>query len=273
MSLVAASRSELTKQFSVAAWWVLALILVVYVGFTATALAWALAVAASGAALPGGETGIGDEQLAPFLYSLAASIGYVFPVIVGTLIVTSELRHQTLTPTFLATPRRGLVLAAKLLSGVVLGLLFAVLSLVSTVAPAAALLAGYGLDPALTAGDTWALLGRIVLALVLWTLVGVGIGTLVRNQVAAIVIVLAFTQFVEPIVRLASASVEGLRDATAYLPGAAGDALVGYSFLALAGGGTAVQPLEWWAGGLVLAGYALVLLALGHLLSWRRDVG
>jgi len=29
---------------------------------------------------------------------------------------------------------------------------------------------------------------------------------------------------------------------------------------------------QWWAGGLVLLAYALVLLALGHLLSWRRDV-
>ena len=34
----------------------------------------------------------------------------------------------------------------------------------------------------------------------------------------------------------------------------------------------AAEPLEWWAGGLVLAGYTVVLVVLGHLLSWRRDV-
>ena len=32
------------------------------------------------------------------------------------------------------------------------------------------------------------------------------------------------------------------------------------------------DPLEWWVGGLVLLGYAVLLVLLGHLLSWRRDV-
>ncbi len=31
-------------------------------------------------------------------------------------------------------------------------------------------------------------------------------------------------------------------------------------------------PLEWWAGGLVLAAYAALLMLLGHIFSWRRDV-
>ena len=67
--------------------------------------------------------------------------------------------------------------------------------------------------------------------------------------------------------------VEGLSDATRFLPGAASDALVGASvFNAATPGGTGGDPLEWWAGGLVLLGYAVVLIALGHLFSWRRDV-
>ena len=36
--------------------------------------------------------------------------------------------------------------------------------------------------------------------------------------------------------------------------------------------GATAASLEWWGGGLVLLGYAVVLLVLGHLLSWRRDV-
>ncbi len=275
MSLVAASRSEVTKQFSTAMWWVLAIVLVVYVGFTATGLGFVFAASAAGKLTGANGPQIPSASAAPVLYSLAASIGYVFPLLIGTLMVTSEFRHKTLTPTFLATPKRGRVLTAKVVVGIVLGVLYAAFALISTVGPSAGVLAGFGLDAQLGKSDTWALLGRIVIAFVLWVLVGIGVGTLVRNQVAAIVIVLAFTQFIEPIARVAASFVTGLSGATKYLPGAASDTLVGQSiFTSAVAGGTASTgtPLEWWAGGLVLLAYAVVFLVLGYLLSWRRDV-
>ena len=113
----------------------------------------------------------------------------------------------------------------------------------------------------------------MILAFILWVLIGIGVGALVRNQVGAIVGVLVFTQFLEPVGRAAASFVEGLSDFTRFLPGAASDALVGESLFAGAGATPAsADPLEWWVGGLVLLGYAVVLVALGHLLSWRRDV-
>lgn len=274
MSLVASTRSELTKQFTTAGWWVLAIVLVVYVGSTAAGLGGLLAASATGN-LPGESVpaGIEGDVLAGPIYSLAASIGYVFPLLIGTLMATVEFRHQTLTPTFLATPRRGIALGGKLVAGLVMGALYALIALISSVGPGAGFLALFGLDTALSDGDTWAIIGRTALALALWTLIGIGTGTLVRNQVAAIVIVLAFTQFVEPIVRLAGGFVDGLAEVTNFLPGAASDALVGSSIYTMMGSATGgAEPLEWWAGGLVLAGYAVVLVVLGHLLSWRRDV-
>jgi hypothetical protein len=36
------------------------------------------------------------------------------------------------------------------------------------------------------------------------------------------------------------------------------------------GGTTTV--LEWWQGGLVLGGYAVLFLGIGALTTWRRDV-
>jgi hypothetical protein len=103
-------------------------------------------------------------------------------------------------------------------------------------------------------------------------LVGIGVGALVRNQVAAIVIVLAFTQFVEPLARLAAAFVDGLSNVTRVLPGSAGDALVGASIFTLGAQGADTGLLDWWAGGLVLLAYAVVFVLLGWLTSWRRDV-
>lgn len=275
MSLVRATRSELTKQFTTSMWWILGLVLFLYVGATAAGLAATFGALSSGAIGADAMNGpaVPAEILPPVIYSLATAVGYVFPLLIGTLLVTGEFRHKTLTPTFLATPRRGVALGGKVAAGIVMGALYAVLAIVASVGPGAALLAGFGVDTRLDQSDTWAFVGRMAIALILWTLIGIGVGTLIRNQVAAVVGVLAFTQFVEPILRTVGAFVDGLSDVTKYLPGAASDALVGASiFTSIGGGDTSAGSLEWWIGGLLLLGYALVFLLLGWLFSWRRDV-
>jgi len=270
MSLATATRSETTKQFTTSMWWVLAIVLAVYVSFTSAVIGFAFGGATSGL-FGDSAPGLPAESLAPILYSTYTAVGYVFPLLIGTLMVTTEFRHLTLTPTFLATPKRGVVLWAKLLVGVLLGVLYGAIGIAASVVPGAAFLAGFGLDTQLSEPDTWALLGRMMIASVLWVLIGIGVGALVRNQVGAIVGVLVFTQFLEPVGRAAASFIDGLSDVTRFLPGAAGDALVGASVysMGMPGGGS---TLEWWAGGLVLLGYAVVLAALGHLVSWRRDV-
>ena len=272
MSLTDVTRSEATKQFTTSMWWILAIVLFAYIGFTAAVLGFVFAAAATGS-LPGNAPPIPAEGLSATLYSTATAVGYVFPLLIGTLMVTTEFRHKTLTPTFLATPKRGLVLWGKILVGILLGVVFGVIGVLSSVLPSAALLAGYGLHTDLSSSDTWALLLRMILAFVLWVLIGIGVGALVRNQVGAIVGVLVFTPFLEPVGRTAAGFVEGLTNITRFLPGAASDALVGASLFSTAAPGMpAEDPLEWWVGGLVLLVYAVVLLLLGHLLSWRRDV-
>ena len=270
MSLTAATRSETTKQFSTSMWWVLAIVLAAYVGFTAATLGFVFAASATGS-LPGDAPLLPEEGLPGLLYSTATSVGYVFPLLIGTMMVTSEFRHKTLTPTFLATPKRGLVLWAKMLVGVLLGALFGVIGIAASVGASAGFLAGFGLSTELSSVDMWAQFGRMLLAYVLWVLIGIGVGAVVRNQVGAIVGVLVFTQFLEPVGRAAASLVEGLSDVTQYLPGAASDALVGASVFTM-GMPSGAASLEWWAGGVVLLGYAVVLVLLGHLLSWRRDV-
>ena len=271
MSLMAATRSESIKQFSVSTWWVLAVVLFAYIGFTAAVLGLVLTAAANGS-LPGDAPRIPADGLGDLLYSTATAIGYVFPLLVGTLMVTSEFRHKTLTPTFLATPRRGRALVAKVVVGVVFGVLLGVVGVIASVGISAGVLAASGIDTRLGEGDTWAMIGRMVLAFVLWTLIGIGVGALVRNQVGAIVGVLVFTQFLEPVARTAASFVDGVDAVTRYLPGAASDALVGASVFSIAGGTGAADPLAWWAGGAVLLGIAVVLLAVGYATSWRRDV-
>ena len=240
-------------------------------GFTAAVLGFVLSMSATGGF--GGEAPqVPEEGLAATLYSTATSVGYVFPLLIGTLMVTAEFRHSTLTPTFLATPRRGTVLWAKLAVGALLGLLYGVVGVLASVIPSAAFLAGSGLSTEFDSIDTWSMLGRMLIAYVLWVIIGVGVGALVRNQVGAIVGVLVFTQFIEPVARAAASFVDGLSEVTNYLPGAASDALVGASVFTGMSPGSTTEPLEWWVGGLVLLGYGAVLVLLGYLVSWRRDV-
>ena len=271
MMIAATTRSETTKQFTTSAWWVLAVVLFAYIGFTAAVLAFVLSMSATGALSSEGPQ-VPDEGLAELLYSTATSVGYVFPLLIGTLMVTAEFRHSTLSPTFLATPRRSTVLWSKLLVGALLGVLYGIVGVIAAVAPSAAFLAGYGLSTEFASAETWALFGRMLLAYVLWVFVGVGIGALVRNQVGAIVGVLVFTQFIEPVARAAASFVDGLTEFVNYLPGAASDALVGASVFTGMMPGSTTDTLEWWVGGLVLLAYAAVLVVLGYLVSWRRDV-
>ncbi|MFB9307887.1 ABC-type transport system involved in multi-copper enzyme maturation permease subunit [Agromyces hippuratus] len=275
MNLVRAIGSEFQKVFTTRMWWLLAILLAAYVAFMAgglgTFLGWATENPEAAASAGGNTTVPPGTELAPLIYSFASSVGYVFPVLLGALAVTGEFRHKTLTPTFLAEPHRTVVLSAKFISQLVVGAGLGVIAFAVSVGAGAAALAGFGLDTGLDSSDTWALIGRGVLAMALWGAIGVGLGVLVVNQVAAIVIVIAFTQFVEPILRV----VASLSDVTAsigrFLPGAASDALVGASFYNIASLGS-TDTLEWWQGGLVLLGIAVVATVIGGATTWRRDV-
>lgn len=268
--------SEFLKVFTTRMWWLLALIMVAYLAFTAGGLGalFGFTIANPDAAAVAGASAppVDGLALAPLVYSFATSTGYVFPVIIGTLAVTGEFRHRTLTSTFLADPRRTGVLGAKYLAQLPIGAGYGVVAFIATVGAGAGALAGFGLDTALGDPDTWALIGRGVLAMALWAAIGVGLGSVIPNQVAAIVIVLAFTQFVEPLLRLAASVSDVTSQIGKFLPGAASDALVGQSFYSLASLGDASASLEWWQGGLVLLGLGLVLTAIGAATTWRRDV-
>lgn len=274
MSMVRALASEFQKVFTTRMWWLLAILLVAYVAFLAGGLGAFLGWASENpdAAADAGNTTIPPgEFLAPLIYSFASSVGYVFPVLLGALAVTGEFRHKTLTPTFLAEPNRSLVLGAKFGSHLVLGAGLGVIAFLTSVGTGAAALAIFGLGTGLDSSDTWALIARGILAMALWAGIGVGLGSLVPNQVATIVIVIAFTQFVEPVLRLAASLNSVTANIGQFLPGAASDALVGASFYSLASAGSA-QALEWWQGGLVLLAIAVVATVIGGATTWRRDV-
>ena len=260
----AALAAEWRKLTSTALWWVLALGMAAYLAFVGAAMAFSLTVAPEGFAPP-----LGGLDAALTVYGVLNAVGYVFPLVVGTLLVTTEVRHKTLTQTLLAEPRRGVVLGAKLVLAAGIGLLYGVAGVVGLVAAGAPVLSAVG-DGAFL-GDPQVVRALLLGVLVtgLWAVLGTGFGAVVPHQVAAVVAILAFTQFVEPIARLALGAVDGLSVVSAYLPGAAADAVVGASLVSQMGD---VDLLPAWAGALVLLGYAAALTLAGRLTTFARDV-
>lgn len=263
--------SELRKVTSTQLWWILAVVMGGYMAFMAAVLAFSLTSEQGASGMTGG---MSTEQLDPVavaesVYTVAPALGYVFPLVMGALAMTGEFRHQTLTPTFLAQPRRTTVLAAKLVVQAAVGALFGVLGVVGAVGAGAGVLWLLDEPLVLDQGGIWVSLAWSVVALAIWGVIGVGVGTLLPNQVASVVVILAFTQFVEPILRIGLAAVDGLADVARFLPGAAAEALVGASLYSTTG---LAELLPRWAGAAVLVAYAVAFAAVGRVTTLSRDV-
>jgi ABC-2 type transport system permease protein len=179
-------------------------------------------------------------------------------LLLGILSITGELRHHTITQTFLTTPDRGRVVAAKLAAYALAGIAVAVLSLAVTAAVALPWMEAKGLSVSVLDGELGRVLGGTLLAAGLCGLVGVGVGALLRNQVAALVGVLVWVLVVEGLL-VNLLNVPGLGK---WLPSAAAAALTNPS----------AGHLSQWAGGLLFAAYGLAFAVVGTRFVIRRDV-
>lgn len=262
-------RAENRKFLSTRLWWIMALGMVAYMAFLAAMMAFSfnfdtdLAAADPAAGMPT------PREAATSIYTLAPTLGYVFPLIVGAISVTSEFRHQTITPTLLAEPSRGRLVGAKLLAAIPVGLVIGVLGALTCWLVGGGVIALMGGESYLLTSETLQIIPRSAVALAIWAMVGVGFGTVVPNQVGSIIIVLAFTQFVEPVARMAISSVDSIAGLAKFLPGAAGEALAGGSIYDSFAPGS---NLNTWQGGLVLIAYAVIFSAIGRLTTLRRDI-
>ncbi|WP_110239165.1 ABC transporter permease [Nocardioides gilvus] len=263
----AALVSEFRKTVSTPLWWVLGLTAFGYMAMTAGLLGFAttMPVEQGGMEMTGG-----GVDVARSLYSLPVSLGYVFPLVTGALAVTTEFRHRTLTATLLAEPNRTTVIASKLVVQGGVGAFLGLCGVAGAMVAAAGALVIAGEPTMLGEPSVWGTAALAVVALALWGMVGVGFGALVPNQVASIVLILAFTQLIEPLLRIGLALLgDGFAQVGLYFPGAAAEALSGASLYSSIG---AAELLPQWAGGVVMTAYALGFALLGRLLTFRRDV-
>jgi ABC-2 type transport system permease protein len=189
----------------------------------------------------------------------AASAGGLMMMLVGIAMTAGEFRHNTATTSFLVTPDRRRVLAAKLAAGAVVGLAVGALAAVVTLAVALPWLDAKAVQVGLVSADVAVPLIGSILVTMLAAVVGAALGALVQAQTLAITIVVVWTGLLESLV------VGLLPEVGRWLPGGAAAAVAGTAM----GRG---DLLGFWPAAAVLVGYAVALVAAGARRLMRTEI-
>lgn len=197
----------------------------------------------------------------------------VMAPVLGVLSITTEYRHRVLTSTLLAHPRRADVLGAKVLASALWALLMGVASFVMIAAMGIPLLLTEGGSVSALLHQVGPVLPGMLAAYVLLAVYGMGIGTLVRNQIAGVIIALGLTLVLEPIIVAIFSSLAHMD--VNFLPTRATQALAGGLSARGPGGASASTAhvlLSWWLGAIALVVWGVGTTVIGYFTTFRRDV-
>jgi ABC-2 type transport system permease protein len=173
----------------------------------------------------------------------------------GIVGATGEFRHRTLAPAVLISPHRGRLTLARLIAYAFTAALMGVAMVAVALAVGLPLLAGQP-GPDLASDDYVTVIAGGIIAATLCCALGVGIGVLVRNQVAGVVGALVWLFILEPLLPLID------------------DVLVKGSIIGAAAtlGGARPDEVSWTGALLALGVWAGVFVVAGVLVDSRRDV-
>lgn len=194
----------------------------------------------------------------------AGGTAYIFVLILGIIGITAEFRHQTITPTLLTTPSRSAVIAAKLIAYLALGFAYALIGLALSLAIALPWLSAKGIDVDFGADDVPRVMIASVLIVSLYAVFGVGFGSLITNQAAAVSLGLVITVVLQGLLTL----VPGIRNVYPYTPSGATSAMIINESDRHQDHFTFLTPVQ---GGIVLLAWGVVLAACGAY-RMTRDI-
>lgn len=223
----------------------------------------------------------GDEVFA-ILVTIGASLGFA-PLfiayilgLVGVFSMGHEYRHGMIRATLTAMPNRLTVLGAKVLvAAVVSGIAAIVCVLIAVIA---AQLFGVGMP---TADGFWGLTAGTVVYTMLFSVSGLAFAAITRNQTAAVALLLLVPTLVEAIIGAVVLAIKfGSDDPTAeggfaellkFLPYDAGGQMYTRLSIDRALEVFGIVPFGPVGGGIVMASFVAILLAISAVLFVRRD--
>jgi ABC-2 type transport system permease protein len=181
----------------------------------------------------------------------------LFAALIGVMAITSEFRHGTIRSTFVVTPRRSRVIAAKVVASLLMGAAFGLAATALSLGVGWAILSGRGLELALDTNHVLLLVLGTLCTTALWAALGVGLGAVIKNQVFAVIGLIAWAFVVDNLLRAL------VPDVGRFTPVGVSDAFTaGFSDYL-------VHPA---VGGLILVVYAAAFVAAGVGAVARRDV-
>jgi ABC-type transport system involved in multi-copper enzyme maturation permease subunit len=198
------------------------------------------------------------------LFSIVAeSPAYVALFVMGVLSVTTEYRYQTITPTVLTTPSRRRLITAKLISTMLIGVAYALACIVLELAIALPWLSARGINAHLN-DQVGAILGVFVV-LALFSLVGLGIGALLKNQIVAVSVGVAFVLILDHVI----VAIPKVKNVYPYLLSGGTDAITNGHTDRYVNDVHLFAPL---GGVVVLVVWGLVTAIAGASITMNRDI-
>lgn len=196
--------------------------------------------------------------------------GLILAAVLGVIISSGEFRHHTATSTYLASPDRNRVLAAKTVAGAAGGAVFGLagFAVACAVGLSFTVAKGYHVTVGAATFADWGF-GHVVGGALL-AVIGVVVGSLVRSQLAAVIGVFVWSIILES---LLGALFTGVRP---YLPYSAAAALagtpLGTASFGPSRGATPASALPFAGGTALLLAISVVLAVIAVRTTVRRDI-
>ena len=208
-----------------------------------------------------GPLSLDDPGLLADVVATCFGVPQVLMVLYGTLAFTQEFRYGTITSTYLGEPRRTRVLVAKWLALALVSAVITTATLALSVPFSSALIRFREGDVTFT-GHFWGVVAIGFVVMAAYGVIGVAIGALVRNQVAAVVGVIVWMTAIEFTV------IPSFPDVGRWMPLGATSSLFQIGPLLGLDGNQLSVPVA----GLVLLGYTAAAVVLALHITPRRDV-
>jgi ABC-2 type transport system permease protein len=230
-----------------------------------TALFASLEASRAGRAVPpvGTAAGLGDV-------TTVSGVAMILAAVLGVIVTSGEFRHTSATLTYLATPDRRRVLGAKAVATALVGACYGLAAGIVATVTGLAFVASDGDHVTLGAATLAGHVAGAGAGAALLAAVGVGIGSLIRAQLAGVIGVFVWCMVIETIL---GGSFSAIRP---YLPYTAATTLGGTQLGAGAfGPGYSVSSqaaLPFLGAAAVVAAIALVISLLAEQTTVRHDI-
>ncbi len=230
----------------------------VFVAVAAVIAVLDAAVVAFGTDMDGSKTFVSTaaDQKSLMAFGFNAMLG---TALFGAIAAAREYSHHTVVPTFLGTPKRSRAVLAQLVAVLLCGAVLALIAqaLVTTAVAVALPSTDYGFLVA--PGDVARLLATAALAGVIGSVLGAGLGAVIRNLGGAVAAAILLLFVLPPL------AVQLFSDAASWIPPSLFAAVSGLSPEAGSG-------VSSWAAVPALAAWAVVPAVAGLVVVRRRDV-